>query len=116
VTHRLRHPSERTAADLLERETGFEPALLGHDALFPGTFAPSGAPKPSESAPSGVLTEPTASIADPVEAALADAVRKATDADAWDVVKAIVGELEARRKARAGVVDLDAVRRERGAR
>ena len=56
------------------------------------------------------------SATDPVEAALADALTKAVAAGAFDVVKVIVVELEARRKARAGVVDLDAVRRERGAR
>lgn len=53
---------------------------------------------------------------DPVEEALVEAVTKATIAGQWDVVKAIVDELAARRRERAGVVDLDAVRRERGAR
>jgi hypothetical protein len=62
------------------------------------------------------MSIPPVSVPDAVEAALAEAVTKATLAGEWGVVKALVGELEARRKARGQVVDLDAVRRERGAR
>ena len=50
---------------------------------------------------------------DPGEAALADALTKASAAGQWTVVAALAGELEARRKARAGVVELDAERRKR---
>mgnify|MGYP007009299188 CR=1 FL=1 len=53
---------------------------------------------------------------DAVETALAEALGKATAAGEWSVARALVAELEARRKARVGVVDLDTVRRERGAR
>jgi hypothetical protein len=51
--------------------------------------------------------------ADVVEAALADALTKASAAAQWDVVARLAGELEARRKARAGVVDLVAARAKR---
>lgn len=53
---------------------------------------------------------------DPVEAALAEALRGATAAGQWTVVAQLAGELEARRKARAGVVSLDAERVKRGVR
>lgn len=53
------------------------------------------------------------SIPDAVEAALADAVRKATDAGAWDVVASLVAELRERRNARASVVDLATARKAR---
>lgn len=56
---------------------------------------------------------PSASIADPIEAALTAAMTKATIAGEWTVVKALVGELEARRSARVGVIDLAEVRRAR---
>ncbi|HEX3596484.1 MAG TPA: hypothetical protein VHU80_15345 [Polyangiaceae bacterium] len=49
-----------------------------------------------------------------VEDALADAIRRASAAGAWEVVAELVRELEARRKARADVVELDAERRRRG--
>lgn len=52
---------------------------------------------------------------DPVEAALGDALTKASAAGAWEVVGQLARELEARRKARQApeVVDLDAARRRR---
>jgi hypothetical protein len=54
-----------------------------------------------------------APIADVVEAALADAITKASAAGAWDAVQALTAELRARREARAGVVTLDAQRRKK---
>ena len=51
-----------------------------------------------------------------MEAALADGITRATLAGEWSAVKVLADELAARRRARAGVVDLEAVRRERGAR
>jgi hypothetical protein len=51
---------------------------------------------------------------DAVETALADALQKASEAGAWDVVAKLAAELEARRRARAAVVDLDVVRARRG--
>jgi hypothetical protein len=51
--------------------------------------------------------------ADPVEAALAKAIEGATDAKEWATVARLAEELEARRLARAKVVDLEARRRER---
>jgi len=55
---------------------------------------------------------------DAVERAIADALLRASRAEAWDTVRALTDELRARRAARAGVVDLEAERsrRERGGR
>jgi hypothetical protein len=52
---------------------------------------------------------------DAVEVALADAITKAAAAGAFDVLPKLVAELEARRKARLGTVDLahERARRER---
>jgi hypothetical protein len=50
---------------------------------------------------------------DPVEVALFDALTKATAAGQWDVVGQLARELEARRKARSGVVVLDVERKKR---
>jgi hypothetical protein len=52
--------------------------------------------------------------ADPIEAAVAEALRGATAAGQWSVVAQLARELEARREARAGVVRLDAERARRG--
>jgi hypothetical protein len=51
--------------------------------------------------------------ADPVEAALADAIGKATAAGEWGVVGQLARELETRRTARLGTVDLGAERARR---
>ena|GEM_PF-4663615 len=53
---------------------------------------------------------------DAVELALADAITKAANAGAFDVLPKLVAELEARRKARLEVVDLAAERAKRGPR
>lgn len=53
---------------------------------------------------------------DPVEAALAEALRGATRAGEWAVVAQLAGELEARRRARAEVVTLPLRRPTGGAR
>jgi hypothetical protein len=49
---------------------------------------------------------------DPVEAALATALERASAAADWQTVRALAAELEARRKARSapGIVDLEAER------
>ena len=59
--------------------------------------------------------EPAPAAVDPIEAALADALTKAAAAGRFDVVATLASELEARRKARANVVDLaaEAARRAR---
>jgi hypothetical protein len=49
-------------------------------------------------------------LADPVEAALAVALTAASAAGQWTAVEVLARELEARRKARAGVVDLEQAR------
>jgi hypothetical protein len=51
---------------------------------------------------------------DPVERALADGIAKAVVAGQWGVVGQLGRELEARRGARSGVVDLKAERARRG--
>jgi hypothetical protein len=51
---------------------------------------------------------------DPVEQALADSITKAVAAGRFDMLPDLVAELAARRKARAGVVSLDAERTRRG--
>ena len=50
---------------------------------------------------------------DVVEAALADALRKAATAGEWQAVEALARELRIRREAREGVVELDAERAKR---
>jgi len=50
---------------------------------------------------------------DPVEEALAEALRKASEGGQWDVVATLARELQARREARAGVVDLENARKGR---
>lgn len=51
---------------------------------------------------------------DAVDVALAEAIQKAAAAGAFDVLPRLVAELEARRKARAGTVDLASERLKRG--
>ena len=53
------------------------------------------------------------SESDPVELALATALERASAAGQWTAVEVLARELEARRKARAGVVQLEAERRRR---
>src|SRR5262245_34740566 len=53
------------------------------------------------------------STVDVVEAALADALRRAADAGAFDAVAALTAELRARREVRAAVVNLGAERQRR---
>jgi hypothetical protein len=51
---------------------------------------------------------------DPVEMALAEALKGSTAAEQWETVGVLARELQARREARAGVVQLDAERARRG--
>jgi len=71
-----------------------------------------GASQPS--APIGEATAQSRPNQDPVEAALAEALRRASEAGQWEVVAALARELQARREARAGVVDLETARKRRG--
>ncbi|HEX3850272.1 MAG TPA: hypothetical protein VHW01_04860 [Polyangiaceae bacterium] len=50
---------------------------------------------------------------DAVEHALAEALQRASAAGEWGAVASLAAELAARRKARAGVVDLDHARAKR---
>jgi len=54
-----------------------------------------------------------AGVADPVEAALARALDAATGAGEWAVVAKLADQLEARRRERAAVVDLEVERKRR---
>jgi hypothetical protein len=49
-----------------------------------------------------------------VEVALATAIAKATDAGQWGTVAQLARELEARRTARVGAIDLGTERKRRG--
>jgi hypothetical protein len=49
---------------------------------------------------------------DPVEVALADALTRASAAEQWNVVSTLTRELQARREARAGVVNLNSARKQ----
>jgi hypothetical protein len=53
------------------------------------------------------------SESDPVELALATALERASAAGQWTTVEVLAREIEARRKARTGVVVLDTERRKR---
>jgi hypothetical protein len=70
-------------------------------------------PQETEKGLSGAITAPEP---DAVEAALAAALVGATNASQWEVVARLAGELEARRRARLGTVDLQAERARRGKR
>jgi hypothetical protein len=54
-----------------------------------------------------------ADVRDPIEVALAEGLRKAAEAGQWTAVELLSRELQARREARANVVELDAERRRR---
>ena len=69
-----------------------------------------GVPKPTIEASEHGESAPAA---DPVELALAVALERASLAGQWSAVEVLARELEARRKARAGVVDLGQVRAKR---
>ena len=53
------------------------------------------------------------STSDPVEFALATALERASAAGQWTAVEILAREIEARRKARTGVVQFDTERRRR---
>lgn len=74
---------------------------------------PNPAKAGSRSEPSDRLNE-THEGPDEVERALGDAIAKAAAAGRFDVLPALVAELEARRKARSETIDLAAVRAKRG--
>ncbi len=63
----------------------------------------------------GPPSEPEVGQVDGVESALADALTKAATAGRFEVVETLGKELQARRKARSEVVDLEAARARRAA-
>lgn len=109
---------------------GIAPELVGRQGFEPWTNGLKTPEKPEEtdlntrndSKPvdeqAGEKTVPGAmrgneSEPDAVEVALADAITKAANAGAFDVLPKLVGELEARRRARLDVVDLASERAKR---
>jgi hypothetical protein len=64
----------------------------------------------------GPPSDPGVGQPDHLETALADAIGKAAAAGRFDVLPSLVAELEARRKARSGAVDLAVERARRGKR
>jgi hypothetical protein len=73
-----------------------------------------GAPLPDATEPdSGRSVGRTAPDPDPVETAIAAALERASTAEQWGAVEVLARELEARRKARAGVVQIDTARAKR---
>jgi hypothetical protein len=70
----------------------------------------------SENVHVGPPQTPQMGHADPIEVALADAIRRAAQAGEWAAVQQLARELEARRLARADVVDLNTARRRQGRR
>ena len=79
-----------------------------------GTDAAQWSPESVESAP--VVPDAAPDASDPVEVALAEALKGATAAGQWSTVAQLARELEARRQAKAGTVDLAAARKRRGRR
>ena len=96
------------------RPSGYEAAP--GDSQVPGTaefpLKAEGACQPSS--PIVEAADQSRPNQDAVEAALAEALRRASEAGQWDVVATLARELQARREARAGVVDLEAARKRRG--
>ena len=85
------------------------------DALDPDVEPSENPPNHVASTGPGSPSCPTlAQDSDPIEGALSDALRAATAADQWTLVAQLASELEARRRSRAGVVELDKERKRRG--
>lgn len=99
---------------------GFEPTTLRPPASHHGAQSAPEAEKrlAADSKVLGDARRPTKNskmgqATDPVEAALAAALKGATAAGEWTTVAQLARELEARREARAGVLSLDAARAKR---
>lgn len=85
---------------------------IAADAPLSPPSIPAG-PADSIGVPSATPPAPSLGAADAVETALAAALAKATAAGEWTIVAQLARELEARRSARANVVDLRAARARR---
>ena len=57
---------------------------------------------------------PFDATSDPVELGIVKLMSRVADAGEWDVVRELAARLEARRKARTGIVDFGAERSRRG--
>jgi len=90
-------------------------ALTSEDHAATGNRAGPSDEQPRGEAPSGQSAGNQESV-DFIEAALADALRRAAEAGAFDAVVALTNELKSRREARAGAVSLEAARRKRDGR
>jgi hypothetical protein len=78
-----------------------------------GTISAASSKGESMGEPDSPPSCPLVSQHDPVELALATALDRASAAGQWTAVEVLARELEARRKSRTGVVQLDAERRKR---
>jgi integrase len=114
------HPSDRVAWKKVKNigrklvgGTGFEAVTAPISEVFQQVSDKSSG---SEGPSNPVLTSAPVISSDPIERALAGALEAAVAAAQWQVVGQLASELEARRLARANVVDLASVRRERGSR
>jgi integrase len=105
------------SALLLASPAGFETDQHPQGPQATGQFAGSPAIEPLAVAlgkHAWATDEGNQPASDPVEAALAEALRRASDASQWSAVEVLSRELTARREARSGVVDLEAERKRRG--
>jgi len=85
----------------------------GNSAAIPKVNGDEMAERPPPNPAMAGRLDASLDASDPVEAALADALAKASAAGQWGVVGQLVRELESRRSARAGAVDIRAVGRGR---
>ncbi len=106
--------------DCVASPTRFELVAGTNNAAIPdGSVGVASADSQAKFANAGLASDRSIdarSIPCPVEAALADAITKATAVGRFEVLPPLVAELQARRQARSAVVDLTAERRRRGGR
>jgi hypothetical protein len=110
-----RHDSDwLRGPDLNRRPSGYETAHGDRQGAGTREFPQ----KPEDTSPSSSpIVEPkdqSRPNQDPIEVALADALMRASVARQWDVVAMLARELQARREARARVVELEGARKRRG--
>ena len=102
---------DRIRIDPQTENAGESDSSTGADVPSSGV---SEAPKSADAGSRSNADERNDRPGDVVEAALADALARAAAAGQWEAVGALTRELEARRRARIGVVDLDAARAKGG--
>jgi len=107
VTHR--NPSKKAASP-----TGFEREAGDPSCTKPQENGLVVEPENARSDPTGPVGPGGGPAIDPVETALADALKRATAAEQWETVALLTRELTARREARARVVHIGTARAKRG--